>query len=107
MQPARICWRRSAALALILALVVPILAACGGGAPAATEQPTAGAAEAPTAAAAQPTVSPADLIGGLTETNGLAVASVKACDAKFQGAAYGGLIKEIAAVDKTTVRLTM
>ncbi|HEU5097508.1 MAG TPA: ABC transporter substrate-binding protein, partial [Roseiflexaceae bacterium] len=40
--------------------------------------------------------------GGLTQTNGLSVASVKSCDAP-----YAGLIKEIAAVDPLTVRFTM
>ncbi len=71
--------RGSFALALLLALVLPILAACGGGAPAApaatnspaaasaapAEQPTAApAAGQPTAAAEQPTAAPAPSAGG-------------------------------------------
>ncbi|MBK9712542.1 MAG: ABC transporter substrate-binding protein [Kouleothrix sp.] len=65
MRFARVSWRRSAALALMLALIVPILAACGG-APAAVEPTAAPAAAAtaapaaePTAAAAEPTAAPA------------------------------------------------
>src|SRR5690349_6184296 len=53
--------RSSFAVALLLALILPILAACGGGTPAATE-PTAAAPAAPTAAApgaAEPTAAPA------------------------------------------------
>lgn len=46
----RLNLRSSFAMALLLALILPILAACGGGTPAAA--PTAPAAEAPTAAAA-------------------------------------------------------
>lgn len=53
-----ISWRRGAAVALLSALVVPILAACGGGTPAAA--PTAAPAAEPTAApAAEPTAAPA------------------------------------------------
>jgi peptide/nickel transport system substrate-binding protein len=129
MRFARISWRRSGALALLLALMLPILAACGGSAPATTapttavEAPTAAAAaptaapeptaaaEAPTAAAAAPTAAgeptaaaePAALQNGsMTEANGLSVASVTSCDKP-----YAGLFKEIAAVDKSTVRFTM
>jgi ABC-type transport system substrate-binding protein len=113
--------------------MLPILAACGGSAPAAPDQPTAAAAPtaapaaaAPTAApeptaapaAAAPTAAPAgeqptaaapagEPIGGMTETGGLAVASVTACDAEYAGQKYAGLIKEIAAVDASTVRFTM
>jgi peptide/nickel transport system substrate-binding protein len=60
MRHGRISWKRGAALALLLMLVVPILAACGGGtAPAAA--PTAAPAAAPTAAPAAdaPTAAPA------------------------------------------------
>src|SRR5262245_62736137 len=46
-----ISWRASSAVALLLALVLPILAACGGGAPAANE-PAATAAPAAQATAA-------------------------------------------------------
>ncbi|HEX5692104.1 MAG TPA: ABC transporter substrate-binding protein, partial [Roseiflexaceae bacterium] len=123
-------WKRSAALVLLLALMLPIIAACGGAAPttggattvpaAATTAPEAtaapeatGAAEptsAPeaTAAGAEATAAPeattgtAVQNGGMTEANGLAVASVQSCDAP-----YTGLIKEIAAVDASTVRFTM
>jgi peptide/nickel transport system substrate-binding protein len=120
-----ISWRRHGALALLLALLIPILAACGGAAPAAapSEQPTAAQAAAPTTApeptaapAAEPTAAPAEPTaagaptsapaagsnGGLTQANGLSVASVTSCDAP-----YAGLIKEIAAVDPLTVRFTM
>jgi ABC-type transport system substrate-binding protein len=120
-----ISWRRHGALALLLALLIPILAACGGAAPAAapSEQPTAAQAAAPTTApeptaapAAEPTAAPAEPTaagaptsapaagsnGGLTQANGLSVASVTSCDAP-----YVGLIKEIAAVDPLTVRFTM
>jgi oligopeptide transport system substrate-binding protein len=58
----RLNLRRSFALALLLALVLPILAACGGGSTAApTAAPAAPAAEAPTAAPAAeaPTAAPA------------------------------------------------
>ena len=99
--------KRSLVLALLLALVLPILAACGGSAPA-TTQPTA--APAPATAAPEPTAAPApasEPIGGVTTTNNLMVASVKACDAEYAGQKYAGLIKEIAAVDKNTVRFTM
>lgn len=56
MRHGRISWKRGAALALLLMLIVPILAACGGAA-----APAAPAAEAPTAApaAAAPTAAPA------------------------------------------------
>src|SRR6185436_18067019 len=107
MRFARISWRRSGALALLLALMLPILAACGGSAPATTApttaaEPTAAAAAPttapePTAAAAAPTAAaeqPALQNGSMTETNGLKVASVTSCDKP-----YAGLIKEIAAVD--------
>jgi peptide/nickel transport system substrate-binding protein len=58
MRHGRISWKRGAALALLLMLVVPILAACGGAAPAAV--PTSAPAAAPTAApAAAPTSAPA------------------------------------------------
>jgi ABC-type transport system substrate-binding protein len=132
MRFARISWQRSAVYVLLLSLIIPILAACGGAAPAATEQPTAAsaaqptaapaaaaptAAVAPTAAAAptaagaeQPTAATApagDTIGSLTTTNDLMVASVSACDAEYQGAKYTGLFKEIAAVDSSTVKFTM
>ncbi|HEU5102615.1 MAG TPA: peptide ABC transporter substrate-binding protein [Roseiflexaceae bacterium] len=69
MRHGRISWKRGAALALLLMLIVPILAACGGAAaPAApAEAPTAAPAapaEAPTAAPAAPaeapTVAPAE-----------------------------------------------
>jgi peptide/nickel transport system substrate-binding protein len=53
-----ISWRRGAAVALLSAFVIPILAACGGGTPAAA--PTAAPAAEPTAApAAEPTAAPA------------------------------------------------
>jgi ABC-type transport system substrate-binding protein len=128
MRFARISWRRSGALALLLALMLPILAACGGtpttpaaapttaaaptaaaAAPTAAPEPTA-AASAPTAAA-EPTAAgaptaaaePAALQNGsMTTANDLSVASVTSCDAP-----YAGLIKEIAAVDPLTVRFTM
>src|SRR5690242_16606864 len=76
----RVSWRRSYAFALLLALIIPVLAACGGtpaatttavpaataapaaaeatAAPAAAEATAAPAAE-PTAAAAEPTAAPA------------------------------------------------
>jgi peptide/nickel transport system substrate-binding protein len=74
MRIGRISWKRGAALALLLMLVIPILAACGGttapataptaaaAAPtaAAPEAPTAAAPEAPTAAAEAPTAAPAE-----------------------------------------------
>ena len=128
MRLARISWQRGATLALLLALIVPILAACGGTAPTTTEQPTAAAqptaAPAPTAmpeptAAAEPTAAEptaateataepsGDVIGGVTTANNLMVASVTACDAEYQGAKYAGLFKEIAAVDPLTVKFTM
>lgn len=125
MRLVRISRKRSLASALLLALIVPIIAACGGTAPTTTQEPTAAAAAptaaaeptaaAPTAApeptaAAEPTAAPApasEPIGGVTTTNNLMVASVKACDAEYAGQKYGGLIKEIAAVDKLTVRFTM
>jgi peptide/nickel transport system substrate-binding protein len=129
MRLARISWQRGATLALLLALIVPILAACGGTAPASTEQPTAAPAAQPTAApAAQPTAAPepttapaaatsapaataeattGETIGGVKTDNGLMVASVSACDAEYQGAKYTGLFKEIAAVDPSTVKFTM
>ncbi|MBO9326288.1 MAG: peptide ABC transporter substrate-binding protein, partial [Roseiflexus sp.] len=47
MRSMRNVWRKSGALALLLILIVPVLAACGG-------QPTA----APTTAPAQPTAAP-------------------------------------------------
>ncbi len=57
MRSMRNVWRRSGALALLLTLIIPILAACGGQQPAA--QPTAApAAEPTTAPAAQPTAAP-------------------------------------------------
>jgi peptide/nickel transport system substrate-binding protein len=62
MRNGRISWKRGAALALLLMLVVPILAACGGGTTPAAEAPTAApAAAAPTAAPAAeaPTAAPA------------------------------------------------
>lgn len=121
--------KRSLVSVLLFALILPILAACGGAAPATTEQPTAAPAAAtaapaptaapaaptaaaaePTAAAAEPTAAAApagDPIGGVTTTNDLMVASVKACDAEYAGQKYAGLIKEIAAVDKNTVKFTM
>jgi len=53
-----ISWRRSGAVVTLLALIVPALAACGGGTPAAA--PTTAPAAAPTAApAAEPTAAPA------------------------------------------------
>src|SRR5687768_4079472 len=45
-------WRKSAAFVLLFVLILPILAACGGTAPAATDP-------APTTAAAEPTAAPA------------------------------------------------
>jgi peptide/nickel transport system substrate-binding protein len=129
MRLAHTSWQRGATLALLLALLVPILAACGGTAPAATEQtaappaattapataaPAATAAPEPTSAPAAATSEPAatsaasgDTIGGMTTNNGLAVASVTACDAEYQGAKYTGLFKEIAAVDPLTVKFAM
>src|SRR5689334_22634703 len=127
MRFAQVSWKRGAAAMLLLALIVPVLAACGSSAPSATA-PTAAApaaeatqapaptsAPAPTEAAAATAApaatagteataatAPAGQMGGLTENNGLAVASVKSCDKP-----YAGLIKEIAAVDKLTVRFTM
>src|SRR5689334_5100645 len=101
MQFATAAWWRGAGLALLLALIVPILAACGGAAPA-TTAPTAAPAAAPTAAPEPTAAAPAASNGGITQNNGLSVASVKSCDAPYQG-----LIKEIAAVDKSTVRFTM
>src|SRR5262245_24537623 len=60
MRHGRISWKRSTALALLLMLVVPILAACGGGGAPAAAPTAAPAAEAPTAApAAAPTAAPA------------------------------------------------
>ncbi len=56
MRSMRNVWRRSGALALLLILIIPVLAACGGQQPAA--QPTAAPAQ-PTAAPAQPTAAPA------------------------------------------------
>src|SRR5262245_18026853 len=132
MRFARNSWHRKAALILPLALMIPILVACGG-APAGqqAEQPTAAQAAQPTTppeptAAPKPTTPPqptaapkppsppeptvhpaapntpeAIINGGMTEANGLAVASVKSCDQP-----YAGLIKEIAAVDTSTVRFT-
>ncbi len=122
-----ISWRRSAALVLLLALIIPVLAACGGtpaggtqptaaapataapqptaaAEPTAAPQPTAAAepTAAPTAEAAAPTAASAASNGGLTENNGLLVAAALSCDEP-----YTGLIKEIAAVDPTTVRFTM
>src|SRR5262245_28540766 len=66
MRLSRISWRSSSAVALLLALVLPILAACGGGAPA-TSAPTTsapaaqatGAPEQPPAAAPAATAAPA------------------------------------------------
>jgi len=51
MRFARISCHRSGVLALLLALMLPILAACGGAAPTTTS-------EVPTAAAAAPTAAP-------------------------------------------------
>jgi len=60
MRNGRISWKRGATLALLLMLVVPILAACGGAAaPAAPAATAAPAAAAPTAAAAAPTAAAA------------------------------------------------
>ncbi len=108
MSPSRESLRRPVAWLLLLTLLVPVIAACGGTPPttegptavptqaqAATDVPTAAAptaAPAPTDAAAAPTTAPA--------TGELMVASAPDCD-------YGGLIKEIAAVDPLTVRFTM
>src|SRR6476660_8975664 len=55
----RLNLRHSFALALLFALIVPILAACGGGTTAPAASTAAPAAEAPTAAAA-PTAAPAE-----------------------------------------------
>ena len=55
----RLNLRHSFALALLFALIVPILAACGGGTTHQPRRPPAPAAEAPTAAAA-PTAAPAE-----------------------------------------------
>lgn len=132
MQLARIS-RRSPIWVLLLALIVPILAACGGTAPATTEQattaPATTAAPEPSAAAeatSEATAAPeataeataeatteataaaaGEPIGGMTMNGDLMVASVTACDAEYAGAKYTGLFKEIAAVDATTVKFTM
>lgn len=68
MRSMRHLWRRSGAIALLLVLIVPILAACGSTppaaapttAPAATEPTTAPAAEPTPAPAAEPTAAPTE-----------------------------------------------
>ncbi|HEY3229844.1 MAG TPA: peptide ABC transporter substrate-binding protein, partial [Roseiflexaceae bacterium] len=85
----RITWRRSAAFALLLVLIVPALAACGGGGAVA---PTAAPAAAPTAApAAAATAAPA---AGATEapTTAAAPAATEAATAA-PAAAAGGTLK--------------
>ena len=138
MRLARTSWRRCAALVLLLALIIPLVAACGATQPGASSSATTGAATTapattteaattapePTSAPAVTTApatttgaattapattteaattaagAPAASQGGMTEENGLLVAKANDCN-------YGGLIKEIAAVDKLTVQFTM
>jgi peptide/nickel transport system substrate-binding protein len=116
--------RRSTGLALMLALLLPILAACGGSstpsdtstnAPVATEAPAAEAPateEATEAPAEEATEAPAEEAteapaagtqGGLTKNGDLLVASVESCDVD----GYAGIFKEIAAVDANTVQFTL
>lgn len=122
-----ISWQHLAARVLLFVLVIPLVVACGtaptGGtqtttsappatsAPVATTPPEATSAPAPTTAPAvtaeaptagtEPTATTATTgTSVLKEENGLLVAAAPNCD-------YGGLIKEIAAVDKMTVRFTM
>ncbi len=121
--------RRNAGLALMMALLLPILAACGGSttpstssnAPAATEAPAAQApaeeateapaegAEAPAEGASETPagdigeIPPAGPQGGLSKNGDLLVASVSSCDVD----GYAGIFKEIAAIDSHTVQFTL
>jgi peptide/nickel transport system substrate-binding protein len=113
--------RRGSAIFLLMALLVPILAACGGSAPttaeptsapaapAATEAPAA-ATEAPAAEATEAPVEEATEApaatgsqGGLTKNGDLLVAGVESCDVN----GYAGILKEIAALDEHTVQFTL
>jgi ABC-type transport system substrate-binding protein len=97
--------RRPAALVLLLALLVPLIAACGGGAPTGQEAttPPETATDAPTDAP-EPTDAPdtatTDVAATPSDTGELMVVSAADCD-------YGGLIQEIAAIDPLTVQFTM
>lgn len=94
MRHLRISWRRSSAFALLLALIVPILAACGGSpattAPtAAAPAPAAATAEAPAAAptAAAPAAATAEAPAATAE------APAAAPTAEAPAAAAGGTLK--------------
>lgn len=110
MQTGTLPRRPSIAALMLLALLVPLIAACGG-APAAqtpTEAPAPTAApEAPTAAPAPeataeaPTEPAGESQAIYTTENGLMTVAAVEC-----GGDYNGLLKEIAAVDPLTVRFT-
>ncbi len=117
-------WRRQAALLLLLALFLPILAACGGQQGAAPEAPTEAAeptepteapeateptteteAEAPTEGDAAEEPTEADAAEEPTAETAAAegdLLTVSAPDCE-----YGGILQEIAAIDEMTVQFTM
>jgi peptide/nickel transport system substrate-binding protein len=99
--PAR---RRALVVAMLLALLVPVIAACGG-APAAQAPTTAPAPTAAPTAAPAATTAPTAPAGAsqaiYTTENGLMTVAAVEC-----GGDYTGLLKEIAAVDPLTVRFT-
>jgi peptide/nickel transport system substrate-binding protein len=81
----RISWRRSSAFALLLALIIPILAACGG-TPAATTTAVPAATAAPGAAA--PTAAPA-----AAEPTAATAAEATAAPAAAGGRGAGGTLR--------------
>jgi peptide/nickel transport system substrate-binding protein len=96
MRHGRISWKRSAALALLLMLVVPILAACGGGAAPATAPTAAPAAEATAApAAAAPTAAaPAEATAApAAEAPTTAAAEAPTAAPAAAGGTSGGTLK--------------
>jgi len=93
----RITWRRTIALTLLLVLLVPALAACGGGAAPATQATNPPAASAPTnsPAASAPTTAPAEPTAAPAATEAAPVTATEApkpTEATSSGGQAGGTL---------------
>jgi peptide/nickel transport system substrate-binding protein len=100
---------RPLAGALLLALLIPLLAACGGATTTQTPPTTAPAADAPTTAPAAeaPTTAPAAEAPTTAPSEPAPADELMVVAAPECGGDYTGIIREIAALDELTVRFSL